>query len=273
MDAPTKKVILITGASSGIGREYSRRFAGLGYDLIVTGRRTEKLMELARELKLEFGTSVTIVTAELSADEDVARLVQIIRQREDIHVLINNAGYGSGLEFMPNDIEDHLRMVQVHVIASLRLIHAVLPQMARRKQGTVINVSSLGAFTPACGSSMYSATKMFMKSITESLSIELHRSGIRMQCLCPGFTRTDFHQRRSCGQDIRKAGTILWMDAGKVVEKSLNALEKGFILCIPGILNKLIVHLSSLMPRNIYCMLMHRSIQADVAPGFFNVSQ
>ena len=247
---------MITGASSGIGRVFARRFAQSGYDLIITGRRKDKLIQVSEKLKDQYGISVNIIIAELSEEKDLRKLLKVIANHDDIHVLINNAGFGSGKEFSKCDINCHMQMLQVHVIAALKLVHAVLPQMISRKEGTIINVSSLGAFMPAPGSSIYSATKLFLKSFTESLYMEVSRYGIKLLCLCPGFTHTDFHERRVNGNVPKNNGIIRWMEADEVVEKCLKSLEKGKVVYVPGFMNRMLVKIVSFIPDIIYYRLM-----------------
>lgn len=250
------RIVLITGASSGLGEIFARRFAQSGYDLVITGRRKEKLVHLADELKSCYGISVHWIIAELSDESDVQKITGFIGKHQNISVLVNNAGFGSGKEFSCCDLTEHMQMLQVHVITTLRLVHAVLPQMKNRREGTIINLSSLGAFMPAPGSSMYSATKLFLKSFTESLHMEVGRYGIRLQCLCPGFTKTDFHNRRPDGKSPKSSGLIPWMDAETVVDQCLKSLDKGKVVLVPGIINRMLVRIVSVLPRPVYYHLM-----------------
>jgi short-subunit dehydrogenase len=250
------RTALITGASSGIGKVFAQRFAKSGYDLIITGRRKDKLILVAEQLEQQFGISVKIIIAELSLEKDVRKILKIIESQDNIHILVNNAGYGSGKEFCTCDLSNHIQMLQVHVIATLRLVHAILPQMISRREGTIINVSSLAAFIPAPGSSIYSATKMFLKSFTESLHMEVNKYGIRLLCLCPGFTHTDFHERRTDGEMPKNSGLIRWMEAETVVEQCMKSLKNGKIVYIPGFMNRMMVRIVSLIPHFLYYKLM-----------------
>jgi hypothetical protein len=271
----TNRIAMITGASSGIGRDFARRFAQSGYDLIITGRRKDKLIQVAEQLKEQYGISVKIIIAELSVEKDLRKLLKVIATSNDIHVLINNAGYGSGKGFSKCDISCHMQMLQVHVVAAVKLVHAVLPQMISRREGTIINVSSLGAFMPAPGSSIYSATKLFLKSFTESLHMEVSRYGIKLQCLCPGFTHTDFHERRAQGDVPKNNGIIRWMEADEVVEKCLKSLEKGKVVYVPGFMNRMLVKIVSLIPDFIYYRLMmiitRKTAELESVPGRISV--
>jgi uncharacterized protein len=262
MNPPRKA--LITGASSGIGRAFARRFASSGYDLIITGRRKEKLMILAEQLQEEFGISVKIIIAELSVEKDVRNLLMVIANENDLYVLINNAGFGSGKEFLKNDIDSHLKMLQVHVITAIKLVHAALPQMIGRNEGVIINVSSLAAFTPAQGNSVYSSSKIFLKNFTESLHMEVGQYGIKVQCLCPGFTHTDFHAKSMNGNIPKNDRLIHWMEPETVVDKCLKSLEKGKIICVPGFINRLLAGIVPFIPRFIYYQLMTKISQDSI---------
>jgi short-subunit dehydrogenase len=264
-----KQIALITGATSGIGRAYAVCFAKAGYDLIITGRRIDKLRNLAHEMREVYGICVHIIKAELSEDSDTQKLIKVIEKHNNITVLVNNAGFGSGVEFCKNNLEEHMRMLQVHVVVSVKLVYAVLPQMLGHNEGTIINVSSLGAYMPAPGSSMYSATKLFLTSFSESLYMEVHKQGIRVQCVCPGFTHTDFHERRTRGKMLKTSG-LMWMEADAVAEKSIKSLRKHSIVFVPGLVNKLLIGITSLIPRRLYYYIMERSGKIKVAPGFFD---
>jgi len=171
-----------------------------------------------------------------------------------IDMLINNAGFGWGAPFL-DDVSKHDEMLAVHTLAPLRLMRGVLPGMKSRKTGAIINVASVAGFLPVPRGATYSATKQYLISTTEILHMELAQLGIQMQALCPGLTTTDFHDREgSGGREIRKRYPLKWMDPDKVVEVSLRGLGKKIIV-IPGIVNKLLVHFSSLIPRRLYYRL------------------
>ncbi len=246
---------LITGASSGIGRAFARRFAREGYDLIITGRRQDRLISLASRLKLQYKVDVRVIVAELSNESELEKLSQTIRSEEDIFFLVNSAGFGSGMNFSNGDIDSHLNMMRVHLMAAIELVHAVLPQMIERREGTIINVSSLAAFFPAPGSTMYSATKSFLLSFTESLLMEVRQYGIRVQALCPGFTRTDFHEKL---QFENSNNLVKWMEPEKVVDISIKSLNSGKVICVPGTLNKILAAMPLILPRRAYFGIMRQ---------------
>ena len=247
-----RQTALITGATSGIGKAYAEYFARRGYDLILTGRLKEVITAVARELKKAHGIAVTVVIAELSNKEGVRPVLRTIEKAGDLSVLINNAGYGERKLFINLPVQKHLDMIEVHVNAALRLIHAALPRMINKKNGIIINVASLGAYAPAPINGIYGGTKSFLNVFTESLHMEVRRYGIKVQSLCPGFTRTDFHRKMGIEEEMKKNRMIHWMTPERVVIKSMKRLGKGKVICIPGIRNKLFYALARFMPRRLY---------------------
>lgn len=249
-------VALITGATSGIGAAFARKLASRGYDLILTGRRREKIKALADELEKAYHVAVDLVIAELSAPEQVEELVQKIKATPDLDVLVNNAGFGASGSFVEGQIEGHETMIGVHVLAPVKLTRAALPVMMARGKGAIINVSSLGAFTPLARNTLYGATKVFLSFFSEALHLELAGSGVRVQALCPGFTRTDFHAKLGIEDANRRdQGPIRWMSADQVVDISLRDLARGTVVCVPGFWNKLITCAVGLLPRRLYYKL------------------
>lgn len=246
-----KPVALITGATSGIGRAFAERFAARGYDLILTGRRREVITSVAREIKKASGVSVTVIIAELTEEKGVQSVERVIEETENLEVLVNNAGFGMDGEFIDLPVSGHLDMLTVHVAVPIRLMHAALPRMIENKKGTIINVASLGAFTPAPINGIYGGTKSMLVVLSESLHLELRRKGITVQALCPGFTRTDFHAKMGVQAklDARRLG---FMTPDNVVDASLKAIRKGKVVCIPGIKNKFFYQLVRFSPRWAY---------------------
>jgi len=246
-----KGTALVTGGSSGIGEAYARKLAGEGYDLILTGRDFKRLISLANQIKEKHQIRVDWVIADLTHEKDVRSILELICSRTDISILINNAGYGSGQCFDSCRVEDHLDMLKVHISASIRFIHAVLPQMIKQGHGTIINVSSMGAFTPAPGNSIYGSSKLFLIGFTESLQMELIHTGVKIQCLCPGYTRTRFQERRGNRRNSDANG-FAWMEPEEVVNSSVRALKKGRTICIPGYKNRIFYNLLKWIPRRLY---------------------
>lgn len=240
-------VALITGASSGIGETFARKFAARGYDLILVARRAERLEQLAGELP----TTVHVLAADLVTEEGLATVEQAIRDCPNLEMLVNNAGFGSLGRFWQTDIAGQDRMHRLHVLATVRLTHAALRGMTVRQKGAVINVSSVAAFSINPGNVSYCATKAWMNSFTEGLAIELRsiQSPVRVQALCPGFTITEFHD--TLGVDRGNIPAWLWMKADDVVEASLRGVDRGEVIVVPGWHYKAVVAFLRCLPPSI----------------------
>jgi short-subunit dehydrogenase len=230
---------LITGASSGIGEAFARKLASLGYDLVLVARRKEKLNAIAEDLK-KCSVTVEVLPGDISKDGDVSRIEQRIEALDTLTMLINNAGFGTHGAFADVDLEKSLAMIQVHVTASTRLAHAALPGMIARRKGTLINVASPSAFVSLTNHTVYSATKSYLISFSECLQLEVADAGIRVQALCPGLTYTEFHDTDEFeGMNRSRLPSFMWMSAEETVERSLNALNNGKVVFVPGLVNHL----------------------------------
>jgi short-subunit dehydrogenase len=254
MNGSEKPRALITGATSGIGEAFARRFAHQGYNLIITGRRKEKINRLAHDLTQTCAVNVEVIISELSNPGDVDALAQKVRDTENLDILVNNAGFTTKRYFLHEDREGQEKMVQVHVVTPMKLTYAALPNMIAQGKGAIINVSSLGAFTPFPTTATYSGTKAFLVVFTESLHLELAGTNVKVQALCPGFTRTDFHERIGMDKSKQKnVGIIRWMSPEKVVHISLRCLKKNKVICVPGFWNKVLRFAThKLLPRSLY---------------------
>lgn len=244
---------LVTGASSGIGEAFARRLARDGYDVVLVARRAGLLEKLAGELRGRYGVSASFEVADLSNAEDVAGLERLIAGFEDLAFLVNNAGYAAGNRFAEEEIESQVDMVTVHDVATMRLVHAALPGMIDRGRGYIVNVSSVAGLI-AWGHVTYCASKAFLVAFSEALSVELMKTGVRVQVLCPGFTRTGFHE--AWGVDVSRTPGFAWMSADEVVEKSLVALNRGKVVYVPGAVNRVYCALRRAIPRDAVFWLM-----------------
>jgi short-subunit dehydrogenase len=253
MSQSERKTACITGATSGIGAAFATKFAGQGYDLILTGRRTERIDSLARTLSKDHNIAAEVIIAELSDDRQLDLLLEKVRTAKGLEVLVNNAGFAKENPFHEESVNTHEMMLKVHNLVPVKLCHAVLPDMVARGKGAIINVSSLAAFLPLPGQAMYSGTKAFLKSFTESIHLELRGTGVSAQVLCPGITRTDFHERM--GYDpksfYRDSGMLKAMTAEEVVEASLRDLERDKVLCVPGMSRKMLRLLMKFLPQSV----------------------
>ena len=253
------RVCLVTGATSGIGEAFSRHYAQQGYDLVITGRREEKLRDNADSISTTYGAEVHVVVGDLSDASCRKALLELIAGRDDIEVLINNAGFGSGLSFPEGDIQVFSNMIAVHVSTPVELVSAVVPQMTRNKKGIIINVASIAAFTPVPGAAIYNGTKAFLVRFSESLYMKLRDRGIKVQALCPGFIRTDFHRRIGIEDEKRRnRGIITWMDVDAVMRSSAHCLERDKVICVPGFWYKVIYAFVRALPKPLYYRLISR---------------
>lgn len=247
MIAADRPVALVTGASAGLGREFARQLAGLGYDLVLVARDATRLEELATELRELSGAESEILAADLTRDEDVASVVARI-DRKPIHLLVNNAGFGIRGSLVRTSRDDQDAMVRVHVLATNRLAQAAVQTMVDRGRGVIINVSSVSSYLTSPGNVNYTSTKAWQRVFTESLALELHGKGVYVQALCPGYTHTEFHQRG--GIDKNGVPHWWWMNAEDVVASSLRAVRRRRpVVVVPGVGYKLAVLILRFLPR------------------------
>ena len=235
---------LITGASSGIGAAFARKLAALGYDLALVARRADRLAALAQELQQAHAVHVEVLPADLTDANDLAAVAGRLAKLPALALLINNAGFGGEGRFAQSDISLQMDMIRLHVAASVSLTHAALPGMIARGRGGVINVASLAGFVALPGAVNYGATKAYLIAFSRALQLELIRTGVRVQALCPGFIHTEFHARGSDGLSARLR-KFMWMSAETVVEASLRGLARGQTVCIPGWGNRILKLLGS----------------------------
>ncbi len=228
---------LVTGASSGIGRAFAERLAADDWDLVVVARRAEALHALADRLRGRHGVEVAVLPADLADSAALARVEDVVRTDRRLELLVNNAGFGTEGAFHELDVARETELVRVNVEAVLRLTHAALGPMVRRGRGAVINVSSGLAFLPAPFFASYGASKAFVTSFTEAIAEELAGTGVRVQALCPGLTRTEFQQ--VSGTDTARLPGFLWQEADEVAAASLEGLRRGTLVVVPGLKNRL----------------------------------
>ena len=246
--AAPRPVALITGASAGIGKVFAQRLAGSGHDLLLIARDGVRLQQLADELSLQYGISAEALPADLARDEGMRSVANRIAQMERLDCLVNNAGFGSKGKLVNRPVAEQATMLELHVMAPMLLTRAALPGMIARKRGTIINVASVASFIYSAGNVNYCATKAYLRVFTEGLATELVGTGVRVQALCPGFTRTEFHDRAAI--DMKTTPGFLWLDAARVVDDSLaQAARGGDPVCIPSIRYKTIVLLIRYLPR------------------------
>ncbi|WP_279246186.1 SDR family NAD(P)-dependent oxidoreductase [Candidatus Litorirhabdus singularis] len=224
---------LVTGASSGIGAEFCRQLAERCEVIIAVGRREVELQALAAELSAK--VEVHCVIADLTTVEGQTRVIETLRQKGPVDYLVNNAGFSTLGAFSELDLAPQQAMVELHITAPMALCRAAIPFMRERGGGFIINVSSLVTFGAHPMVAVYGASKVFLNHFSEALQQELADTGIKVQSLCPGYTRSDFHGRDSMqGFDAAMVPESMWMEADEVVRISLAELAGDQVVVVTG---------------------------------------
>jgi len=237
---------LITGPTSGLGTGYARRFARDGYNLVLVARDAARLDELAGELRAAHGVNVEALPADLSSAADRDRVCE--RLAEGVAVLINNAGFGTSGEFWTTDPALLQRQLDVNVTAVMHLTRAALPPMLDAGIGTVINIASVAGLLPGRGST-YSASKAWVVFFSEGLANGLTGTGVGVHAVCPGFVRTEFHQR--AGIEMGSIPERMWLTVDGVVTESLTDIAKGKVVSVPGAQYKVLTGAGRVIPRGL----------------------
>ncbi|MEN8706941.1 MAG: SDR family oxidoreductase [Nocardioides marinisabuli] len=238
---------LVTGPTAGIGHSFAVQLAGRGHDLVLVARDQQRLEEVAGDLRERFGVAAEVLVADLADRDQLVRVEQRLADRSSpVDLLVNNAGFGLKGRFLDNDVAAETAMLDVLVTAVVRLMHAALGPMVERGHGQVLNVSSVASFLPR-GS--YSAAKAYVNRLGEWAAAEYAPHGVTVTTLCPGFVRTEFHERMDVGQD--SAPDFLWLDADDLVRTALADLEKGKVYSIPSARYKAIAGAARVVPRGV----------------------
>ena len=235
---------LVTGATAGIGESFTRLLASKGYHIALVARDEVRLHERAAVLREKYGIQTFVLSADLATKSGV-KSVETYIQSYEIEVLINNAGFGINKAFTASDLSDEQDLLNVLVRAPMRLMHVILPGMKERKSGTIINVSSVAGFIAG---GTYSAAKSYLTVLSESLNTELKGSGVIVSALCPGFTRTEFHQRGR--MKMKGLPSFMWLNADNLVAQSWKDARAAKPVSIPGWKYKLLVAIISIAPRS-----------------------
>jgi uncharacterized protein len=228
-----RRTALITGASSGIGAVYADRLARRGYDLILVARNKERLASLAKRIARETGRTVETVAADLTSETDLQRVEDILRANAGISLLVNNAGVGAARPLLSSDVNKMVDMIRLNVTALTRLTYAVVPKFVYRREGTIINVSSIAAISPETLNGVYGGTKAFVLAFSHSLVHELAGKGVRVQAVLPGATATEFWD--IAGKPVHQLPQQIVMSADNMVDAALAGLDLGETVTIPSL--------------------------------------
>lgn len=222
------KWAVVTGATAGIGESFTRILAHDGFNIVLVARDLERMKERATHLESQFKVQTEIIQADLATDEGCAKVEKYLRENQ-IEVLINNAGFGINKAFSVSDLNAEQQLLDVLVRTPMRLMHTVIPQMKERNSGSIINVSSVAGWIAG---GTYSASKSYLTVLSESLHTEMNGTGVKISALCPGFTRTEFHERGR----MRMNGLpeFMWLSADRVVLQAWKENQNGKVLSVPG---------------------------------------
>lgn len=238
---------LVTGASSGLGREFAVQLARRGHDLVLVARTAERLTALAQELQASAGVEVEVLVADLQDRADLQRVADRLADRErGVDLLVNNAGYGSRKGFVRNDLAEEEGAVDLMVKAVMVLSHAAAGAMRERGHGAILNVSSVAGFAVM---GHYSAIKSYVTVFSEGLATELAPHGVQVMALCPGFVHTEFHERAE--MNMSRLPEALWLEAPDVVRTALDDLSRGRVVSVPAPTYKALVGILRVVPRGI----------------------
>ena len=236
---------LVTGATSGIGESFTRLLASHNYNVVLVARDLPRLKERAAALEAKFAISTHVIQADLATDDGCLRIEKYIQDNQ-IDVLINNAGFGTNKAFTMSTLDIEQQLLDVLVRTPMRLMHVALPPMKQRNNGIIINVSSVAGYIAG---GTYSASKSYLTVLSESLNTELSATNVKVSALCPGFTRTEFHQRGK--MSMKGLPNFLWLNADRLVEQSWRDGLKGKAVSVPGWQYKLLVFVVHTVPRSI----------------------
>ncbi len=241
------KTALVTGPTAGIGRSFAHQLAAQGFDLVLVARDVDRLESEAAQLRSSYGVQVEVLPADLVDRAELARVEARLADRESpVDLLVNNAGFGLKQRFLDNSADAEQAMLEVLVTAVLRLSHAALAPMVERGSGGIINVSSVAAFLPR---GTYGAAKAWVVSFSEWAHYEYADQGVSVTCLCPGFVKTEFHERMDVSRG--SAPDFMWLDADEVVAKALADHAKGKAFSIPGAQYKAISTAARVVPTSL----------------------
>jgi short-subunit dehydrogenase len=255
---------LITGASTGIGYEFAKLFARDGSGLVVVARNGQRLAEVKAELEQQFHVPVTVVPKDLALAQAPDELfAELQRERIEVDVLVNNAGFGTHGPFAEADPASQLQMMQVNMAALTHLTRLFLPGMIARTSGRILNVASTAAFQPGPLMAVYYASKAYVLSFSEALANELRGTGVTVTALCPGPTRTNFQNRAGVGDTLLARSGVA--DAASVARTGYRGLMAGKTVVIPGTRNRILAFTVRWLPRSLVIRAV-RNIQEKRQP-------
>jgi len=241
-------VVVVTGASSGIGEALARRIARDRRSLVLVARRVDRLETLAQELAAAGITAMAIPCDLMAPGGPAALVAELGRRGLEADWLVNNAGFGTFGKFHTLPVERELDEIHLNVTAPVALTGLLLPGMVRRGRGAIVNVASVAGFGPMGLNATYAATKAFLIAFSEALAVDLEGTGVQVLCVCPGFTRTEFQEKAQI--DTAQVPDFAWMTAEQVADQAVAAVGKQTVL-VNGLLNRVMAAGLRLAPRSL----------------------
>jgi short-subunit dehydrogenase len=248
---------LVTGATAGLGAEFARQLAADGHDLVLVARDTARLDAAQKQLSSDHGVTVEVLPADLTTDDGCTAVSERISDSQrPVDVLVNNAGFGMYQVFGSGALDAEERQLDLNVRAVMRLSHSAVRSMTGRGRGRIINVSSVAGFVPRGSNATYSAGKAWVTMFSEALSVQLRGSGVTVTAICPGFTRTEFHERANA--DMSKVPDRMWLEARDVVREGLADAFDGKPISVPSRQYRTLLRGVRLLPRPMLRRIMAR---------------
>lgn len=229
----SQQLALITGASSGIGATYAKQLAARGTNLILVARDEARLNLLAQSLREAHSVEVSVLAADLTNQDDLLRVDREIQQNTAITLLVNNAGMTVEGEFIDGDIAKIQTMLTLNIVALTQLAHSAAQAFRARRNGTIVNIASVLALVSESANGAYNASKAYVLSLTRNLHRELAESGVRVQAVLPGLTRTEIFER--AGKSINDLPAEMLMEVDDLVSAALRGLDAGELVTIPSV--------------------------------------
>lgn len=239
MSTSSKKIAVVTGASSGIGAVYADRLAKRGYDLVLVARRADRLQSLAANITQKYGVQVESLIADLATDAGQASVEKLLSTNEAISVLVNNAGIARLAPIAVGPVQDSLSQISLNITALTRLTHAVLPGLKARNEGTIINIASVLGLHSMPVSSVYSGTKAFVVAFSRGLQQELADTGVKVQVVLPAATATEVWDKSGVPLSALAPESVMLTD--DLVDAALVALDKGEDITLPSVADAALV--------------------------------
>jgi short-subunit dehydrogenase len=266
---PGRGLVLITGASAGLGEAFARAYARRGRNLVLAARRKDRLDVLAETLSKAHGIEAFVLPVDLSRLDAHETVLKALPDDRFVETLVNNAGFGIPQDYLHVPWSRQRDFLMTLVVNVCGLTHALAPAMVERQRGEIINTASLAGFSPgAPGNTLYPAAKSFVMKFSQSLNAELREHGVRVTALSPGFVRTDFLKTAGVGDVAESAPRLFWQTADEVVETAIRANEAGRVIVVPGWHNKVAAAMMKYLPDSLTGALIRRgAAKHRIKPG------